>query len=482
METSRLIDNLENYNNISSNKELDLIFEELTEFPFDDFIYIEYVGNSKNLKIMELFDRLVNKVDSCLKANSIEINVAMIKSLILIFKKGVSEINLIYFAIFLHANSRVDLPIGILVEKYDLKDEFVEILKKLTDILRNIQIQVVDQALSMYFDKLNDINKEKTLIPSLRDVAFEKYSSLIKNNKCYFPNHFYQMVVVLQKYNQELFEEVLNSDNVFTLVLLIKCMSFDEIKSFFIKYTDIGEKTLVCFLMKFLRVDFENKQNYSDVIVDMCIELYSLNKALFKELMCVFMYNEFFNEILGLMFCDLPNDDVRYIIDEFRLSDNVRMINMRTKMLKKCEESENFDYIVELIYKKWETHLLNALNENKKAFKILCTDFCNFIVSYYIDKCDNEELLNSMKKLFIKLKNLDGEWSVNIIHHKNKFFVYYSKLFIFSVIYKFNKLDDDEIKMFYNDFYEEYVLFKKFLDNDKENFLDKFEENLLCNS
>ena len=40
-------------------------------------------------------------------------------------------------------------------------------------------------------------------------------------------------------------------------------------------------------------------------------------------------------------------------------------------------------------------------------------------------------------------------------------------------------MGDDEIKVDYNEFYEEYVLFKKFLDNKKENFLDRFEENLL---
>ena len=84
-----------------------------------------------------------------------------------------------------------------------------------------------------------------------------------------------------------------------------------------------------------------------------------------------------------------------------------------------------------------------------------------------------------MKELFVNLKNLDSEWSYNITQHKNKFYVYYSKLFIFSVIYDFNKLDDEKIKQFYNEFYEEYILFKKFLDNKSENFLDKFEENLL---
>lgn len=93
-----------------------------------------------------------------------------------------------------------------------------------------------------------------------------------------------------------------------------------------------------------------------------------------------------------------------------------------------------------------------------------------------------ENLLNSMKDLFIILKNLDSEWSKDIIHHKNKFFVYYSELFIISVIYDYNNLDDDEVKELYNEFYEEYFLFKKFLDDEKENFLDKFEDNLLTKS
>lgn len=87
-----------------------------------------------------------------------------------------------------------------------------------------------------------------------------------------------------------------------------------------------------------------------------------------------------------------------------------------------------------------------------------------------------------MKDLFIILKNLDSEWSKDIIHHKNKFFVYYSKLFIFSVIYDYNNLDDDEVKELYKEFYEEYFLFKKFLDDEKENFLDKFGDNLLGKS
>ena len=84
-----------------------------------------------------------------------------------------------------------------------------------------------------------------------------------------------------------------------------------------------------------------------------------------------------------------------------------------------------------------------------------------------------------MKELFTKLKNLDSEWSYNFIHHKNKFFVYYSKLFIFSVIYKFKNLIDEKNKDMYIDFYRDYVLFKNFLDINEENFLDKFEENLL---
>ena len=121
----------------------------------------------------------------------------------------------------------------------------------------------------------------------------------------------------------------------------------------------------------------------------------------------------------------------------------------------------------------------NCFNEKERGVNILLTDFCNFIVSFYFHKLDDDKLLYSMKELFIKLKNLDSEWSYNFIHHRNKFFVYYSKLFIFSVIYKFNNLIDEEIKEMYIDFYKEYVKFKKFFDKNEKNFLEEFEENLL---
>lgn len=480
MEISKIINNLEEFNQISSDNDLNLIIEDLSKFSSEDFIYMEYVGNSENLDLHVLLNKLINKIDNnVFIVDSIEKKVAIIKSLISIFQKGLNEINIVYFFIFLHANSLIDLPIGELVNKQDLDERFNEILLIIFEILNNIKIQAADEVLVMYFDKLNSLNEEETLITSLRQIDFKKYNPLIKNNKFILPNHFYQMIYVLHEYNFDLFERLLDSDNVFSLVLIIKCMSFNQINSFFIKHDKIKEKTLFCFLMKFLSVSSDDIDDYYDIIVNMCIQLYHLNKTLFKGLMDIFMHDEFFNEIMGGMFCELSKDDLNILIDSIQLSDYISEINVRTKMLNKCNECENSKYIFELIYNKWNNHLLNSLNEKKMALNILCTDYCNFIIHYYYYKYDNKKLLDSMKELFVKLKNLDSEWSYNITHHRNKFFVYYSKLFIFSVIYEFNHLDDDEIKENYNEFYEEFVLFKKFLDIDEENFLNRFEENLL---
>ena len=426
MEISRIINNLEDFNQVSSDNDLDLIIEDLSKFSFEDFIYIEYVGNSENLDVRELLRKLINKIDDAFKENSIEKKVAIIKSLVKIFQKGLNEINLSYFFIFLHANSRIDLPIGELVDKQDLNKEFNEILIKLFEILNNIKIHIADEALSMYFDKLNALNWEETLITSLKEIDFEKYNPLIRNNKFILPIHFYQMIYVLKEYNLELFEKLLTSDNVFSLVLIIKCMPFNQINLFFINHDEIKEKTLLCFLMKFLRASSDDIENYRDIVVEMCIRLYQLNKTLFNGLMDIFMYNEFFNEVMGVMFCKLSKGDFNILIDSIPLNDNVEWIDVRTKMLNECSECENSEYIFELIYKKWENYLLNSFNEKNKALNILCMDFCNFIIAYYFHKYDDDKLLDSMKELFVKLKNLDSEWSYNIIHHRNKFFVYYS--------------------------------------------------------
>lgn len=483
MEISRIINDLEEFNQISSDNELNLILEELSEFSPEDFIYIDYVGNSKNLDMMELFRKLVNRIDVEINEGSIKKKVAIIKSLIPIFQKGLNEINLVYFFIFLYANSRIKMPIYELVRKYDLNDKFDKILVLIFEILDNYKIRAVDKALSRYFDKIRVRNEEETLIASLKQIDFEKDSYLLKFGKYSLPIHFYQMIDVLQEHNLELFEKLLTSDNVYTLILIIKCMSFNQIDLFSINHNKIKEKTLLCFLMKFLNVASKSRKNsYYDVILDLSIRLYQLNNTLFKGLMDIFAHDEFFNEIMGSMFCKLPKEDINVLVDLIQLSNNVKYIDVRSKMLDKCMECENFKYILKLIYEKWRFHLSNFSNYEKIALNILCTDFCNFIVAYYFYQYDIENLLNSMKDLFIILKNLDSEWSKDIIHHKNKFFVYYSELFIISVIYDYNNLDDDEVKELYNEFYEEYFLFKKFLDDEKENFLDKFEDNLLTKS
>ena len=63
MEISRIINNLEDFNQVSSDNDLDLIIEDLSKFSFEDFIYIEYVGNSENLDVRELLRKLINKID-----------------------------------------------------------------------------------------------------------------------------------------------------------------------------------------------------------------------------------------------------------------------------------------------------------------------------------------------------------------------------------------------------------------------------------
>ena len=87
MEISRIIDNLEDFNQISSDNELDLILEELSKFSFEDFIYIEYVGNSKYLDIRELFSELDTKIYLAFNEESLEKKVATVKSIISIFPK-----------------------------------------------------------------------------------------------------------------------------------------------------------------------------------------------------------------------------------------------------------------------------------------------------------------------------------------------------------------------------------------------------------
>ena len=87
----------------------------------------------------------------------------------------------------------------------------------------------------------------------------------------------------------------------------------------------------------------------------------------------------------------------------------------------------------------------------------------------------------SIKELFKRVKYLDSDWSTNITQHKNKFYVYFTKIFILSVIFEYKNLKDDEIKIYSEEFIQDYSIHKNIADTFGEYCLKEVQKNMAMN-
>lgn len=147
-------------------------------------------------------------------------------------------------------------------------------------------------------------------------------------------------------------------------------------------------------------------------------------------------------------------------------------------LLEHCDkEKTSFNILLELTYEKWENYLTNLNKSNKILnLKDVLTNFSDFILHKYVKNTD-EEIIHEMKKVFSNIKYLPSEWSYELINYKNRFYIYYSKLYILTFAYKYKKLDDDEIKILYEKILKNNSI-QELFNNTEYNSVDMIEKNI----
>lgn len=108
MATKIIIDKINEFQHVKSNKNLDKIFLELSEFDFEDFFYFEYPFTEKYFKVEKYFDEIDKELyDNDLDKESdeyLEFTISVFKSAFPYFEKGIEDIDLVSFLIFFRAN------------------------------------------------------------------------------------------------------------------------------------------------------------------------------------------------------------------------------------------------------------------------------------------------------------------------------------------------------------------------------------------
>ena len=154
LEFKGIIDNFDEFNMISVNEEVILLFESLHEFSIDELMYFEDPLHHENIgaqTIMSQIDEIIHVLfynDDIKTINDVR---SMVKTAILLFKRAMDQIDLKYFIFFSYLNSYLNVDVDYLINHFNYEPSMIRIEEIINELFNQNQV----------FSKPNSINYNK---------------------------------------------------------------------------------------------------------------------------------------------------------------------------------------------------------------------------------------------------------------------------------------------------------------------------------
>ena len=162
LEFKGIIDNFDEFNMISVNEELILLFESLHDFSFDELMYFEDPLHYENIGVQTIIsqiDEIISVLFYNIDIKTTDEVISIVKSDILLFKRAMDQIDLKYFIFFSYLNSYLNVDVDYLINHFNYELNMIKMEEKINELFNQIQV----------FPKPNDNN----LSPLLKNVLFK---------------------------------------------------------------------------------------------------------------------------------------------------------------------------------------------------------------------------------------------------------------------------------------------------------------------
>lgn len=234
------------------------------------------------------------------------------------------------------------------------------------------------------------------------------------------------------------------------------------------------------------RGDGSNEINIksSDSIYERLVNLKQNNFDFLKQTISYFEDKILFNSSLGKFLTKVAHielDDIistSLLINKYSYKSEVK--NYLLKYYAENSSEEQLNNLVLLIYKKWES-FYETLYVDKDFYSnsIILTDYCDFIVEYFISHKTSDEIIEIVNEQLENLLNLDSTWFNNQTNQITYFYFYISKLYLLSYAYKFNQLNDLRVNLNFEKIKQDKIKCSRFDRGNKlENYFNVMNENI----
>lgn len=228
----------------------------------------------------------------------------------------------------------------------------------------------------------------------------------------------------------------------------------------------------------------EIKIKLSDAICERLVQIKQNNFEFLKQTISHFENKILFNSSLGKFLTTVTKIELEDIVTTSLLIDKYAFKNKAKNYLlnyySENSTDKQLDTLLSLIYKKWES-FYETLYFDKEFYSnsIVLTDYCEFIVEYFISLKTNNEIIEITNEQIENLLNIDSIWFKNQTNQITYFYLYISKLYLLSHAYKFKKLNDSTVELTFKKIKEDTIILSRFdRDNKLESYFNVISDNI----
>lgn len=433
-----------------SNIELDKILNGLNEYKLEDLI-----SNQENVSLNLYYNKLhgiTNKYLHGFFANyqtHISEFAGILSSARKFLVNAIDDGDVKSLLIFLTVNCYLKISISRFYGKKLNKKKKQKLSKNITTLLKALQIKIDVPIKASYYEhelkiKADEGFKEEN-IEKLYDfvLAVERggrgfhFSFLLENIIAFlYQLDIKALVSQLNKLERP-------ETNIFYL------QSFLKIDLIEISKNEIENKWV---LFELIRQIIDKEKRDADILIEdksaivICLQkLHLIAPAIYRQSIPFFHKSKLFNIALGKQICELENSEMLAAFKLLPIDKYDHNLLARTGLLEELRvhaDDSNYLQVLHTAHESWQNLFDSIYKSDDFINNLFLTSHANFIIHYYNNEKDSEQLIELMVALLEKLIWINSEWFVSESQQIKAFYLYFSHAYLISFAFRNKQLKE----------------------------------------
>lgn len=435
--------------NSAKHDELDALLDKLNTFDSNSILL---KGESADLrKIDQKIYRITANVINPQSQDSKEILTSILLTIKKYFDVAVTKADIKSLLIFLSVNCYLKVDIK---QFKSGETETAKLSESIARALKNVNLETQLKAGAPYHERELKTNSVEGIKEGNINKIYEVILAMERGGRGFHFNYLLEnLISFLFRFDVECFVKYVNTlDHPETVVFYLQSFDENDLQAISTAYNQDNRWVhfeLIRQIVENEAAEYDSSSKSIEAIVKSLTSLYQNNNSIFEQAIVFFHRSKFFNSALGYLMKDLTEEEIfKILADTIPLDIYNNNLDQRTILLdefSKVVSDDLFHKSLTIAFNRW-TDFWTSIANNEESYQshILLTDYANFVVQYYSQLLDDNEIVTLINAKCKQLIWINSEWFKSQSQQITKYHLYLTEVFLLSYAYKTNKLSNTE--------------------------------------